>query len=166
MGPSRPSRELGFMTSSQAPRSAAPSYPTAGVGQVIWAENYEGPFLLPLSSSTSRPSPHSILTTARDAAFILPPPFTAQRPEAIALPGRAESRPGHRPSAPASPPETDAPPWQPKPRFASTPDPLCFPFGRAPQACLAAGTAPQPRFRSGAMCCPLWAWNREGVRFH
>lgn len=83
MDPTRPFQGLGFMTSSQAPMSAALFYPIAGVGQVIQAENYEGPFLLPFSSSSSNssslPSPDSVFTTAKETALPSLPPF--YRPE-------------------------------------------------------------------------------------
>lgn len=124
MGPNRPSRELGFRTSSQAPTSAAPSYPSADVGQVIWAENYKGPSLLPLlllflqlfltpiiqfyphNSQRRGFYPHHLHLQTRD-------------PKPRRCLDRLRAGPWHRPLAPASapPPQTDAPLWKPKPQL-------------------------------------------------
>lgn len=69
------------MTSSQAPTSAAPSYPTAGVVWVIQPENGEGPSPLPppLSHSVTGLRPHSFHPRHLH--------FTDQKPEAPELPG-------------------------------------------------------------------------------
>lgn len=73
------------------------------MGQVIWAGNYEGPFSSSSSNSSSRPAPNSILTTARDAAFILATSIYRPEPRAQRCLDRLRAGPWHRPSAPAAP---------------------------------------------------------------